>query len=145
MYRFNLESLLNYRRYQEDILQKELANFKNELIRHEQKLHQLKQNWRKCSRDLHQRQKKGDTVSGLIMHFRYLERLSSDIDQQQRRVVMSKKQVDAKRRELLEIMKKRKTLEKLKEKGFLDDMQRTLKKEQNLMDEAAANRHKGIR
>ena len=145
MYRFNLESLLNYRRYQEDILQKELADFKNELIRHEQKLHRFKQNWRKCSRDLQQRQKKGGTVPGLIMYLRYLERLSLDIDQQQRRVVKSKKQVDAKRRELLEIMKKRKTLEKLKEKGFLDDMQRMQKKEQNLMDEAATNRHKGTR
>ena len=145
MYRFNLESLLNYRRYQEDILQKELADFKNELVRHEQKLQQFKQNWRKCSRELHQRQNKGGTVSGLIIYFRYLERLSLDIEAQQRRVVESKKQVDAKRRELLEIMKKRKTLEKLKEKGFLDDMQRMQKKEQNLMDEAATNRHKGTR
>ncbi len=143
MYRFNLESLLNYRRYQEDILQKELADVQNELVRHEQKLHQVKQNRRKCSQDLHQRQKMGGSVSGLIMYFRYLERLSLDIDQQQRRVVKSKKQVDAKRRELLEIMKKRKTLEKLKERGFLDDMQRMRKKEQNLIDEAAANRHKG--
>ena len=43
MYRFNLESLLNYRRYQEEILQKELADLKNQLIQREQLLHQMKQ------------------------------------------------------------------------------------------------------
>ena len=145
MYRFNLESLLNYRRYQEEILQKELADFKNELVQHEQKLHQMKRDWRKCSLDLHQRQEKGDTVSGLIIYFRYLDRLSMDIDNQKQRIVKAKKQFNRKRRELLEIIKKRKTLEKLKEKGLLDYTQSMLKKEQNLMDEAAAIRHKGPR
>ena len=145
MYRFNLESLLNYRRYQEEILQKELADFKNRLIQHEQTLHLLKQKWRKYSRDLHQRQQKGGTVSDLIMYFRYLDRLSLDIDRQKQQAVKARKQFDSKRRELLEIVKKRKTLEKLKEKGFLDYSHRMLKKEQNLMDEAAATRFKGNR
>ncbi len=145
MYRFNLESLLNYRRYQEEILQKELADFKNRLVQHEQTLHFMKQKWRKYSRDLQQRQQKGGTVSGLIMYFRYLDRLSQDIDRQKQQAVKARKQFDSKRCELLEIVKKRKTLEKLKEKGFLDYSHRMLKKEQNLMDEAAATRFKGNR
>ena len=143
MYRFNLESLLNYRRYQEELLQKELADSKTELVRREQKLHQLKQDWRKCSLDLHQLQKKGGTVSGLILYFAYLDRLSLDIDHQKQQVVKARKQFDRKRHELLEIVKKRKTLEKLKEKGFLDYTQKMLKNEQNLMDEAAATRFNG--
>ncbi|MBW2412848.1 MAG: flagellar export protein FliJ [Deltaproteobacteria bacterium] len=145
MYRFNLESLLNYRRYQEELLQKELADSKNELVQQEQKLHHLKQAWRASSLDLHQRQKKGGPVSGLIVYFRYLDRLSMDIDNQKRQVVKCKKQFDRKRRELLEIIKKRKALEKLKEKGFLDYTQRMLKKERSFMDEAAATRYKGKR
>ena len=145
MYRFNLESLLNYRRYQEEILQKELADCKNKLVQHEQTLHLMKHKWRKCSQDLSQRQKRGGTVSDLIMYFRYLDRLSLDIDKQKQQVVKAKKQFDSKRRELLEIVKKRKTLEKLKEKGFLDYSHTMLKKEQNLMDEAAATRYKGNR
>ena len=143
MYRFNLESLLNYRRYQEEILQKELADLKNQLIQREQLLHQMKQDWRKYSRELHQRQKKGGTVSGLIMYFRYLDRLSMEMDSQKQRVVKAKKQFDRKRRELLEIVKKRKTLERLKEKGFVTYQQEMLKKEQNLMDEVAATRYRG--
>ena len=59
MYRFNLESLLNYRHYQEEILQKELADFKNQLVQQEQQMRQLKQAWRKNSLELRQRQKSG--------------------------------------------------------------------------------------
>ena len=140
MYRFNLESLLNYRRYQEEILQKELADFKNQLIEHEQHLRQLKQARRKNSLELHQRQKKGGLVSGLIMYFRYLDRLTADIDKQNRRVVQTKKRIEQKRRELIEIVKKRKTLEKLKDKGFNTFEQQQLKKERDLLDEVAATR-----
>ena len=117
MYRFNLESLLNYRRYQEEILQKELADFKNQLVKHEQQLRQLVQARRKASLELHQRQKKGGTVCGLMMYFRYLDRLAADIEKQKRLVGQVRKQFEQKRRELLDIVKKRKTLEKLKEKG----------------------------
>ena len=142
MYRFNLESLLNYRRYQEEILQKELAEFKNQLIEHEQHLREMKQARRKNSLELHQRQKKGGLVSGLIMYFRYLDRLTTDIDKQKRRVVQTKKRFEQKRRELLDIVKKRKSLEKLKEKGFNTFQQQQLKKERDLLDEVAATRFK---
>ena len=140
MYRFNLESLLNYRRYQEEILQKELAEFKNQLVELEQHLRQMKQARRKNSLELHQRQKKGGLVSGLIMYFRYLDRLSVDIDKQKRRVAETKKRFEQKRRELLDIVKKRKSLEKLKEKGFNTFQQQQLKKERDLLDEVAATR-----
>jgi flagellar FliJ protein len=140
MYRFNLESLLNYRRYQEEILQKKLAEFKNQLVEHEQQLRQLKQAWRKNSLELRQRQESGGTVSGVIMYFRYLDRLTADIDKQKRRVVKTKKRIEQKRRELIEIVKKRKTLEKLKEKRFNTFEQQQLKKERDLLDEVAATR-----
>jgi flagellar FliJ protein len=100
----------------------------------------MKQARRKNSLELHQRQKKGGMVSGLILYFRYLDRLTADIDKQKRRVVQTKKRFEQKRRELLEILKKRKTLEKLKEKGFNTFQQQQLKKERDLLDEVAATR-----
>ena len=145
MYRFNLESLLNYRRYQEEILQKELADFKNQLVKHEQQLRQLVQARRKASLELHQLQKKGGTVSGLMMYFRYLDRLAADIEKQKRLVGQVRKQFEQKRRELLDIVKKRKTLEKLKEKGLKVFQQQQLKKERDLLDEVAATRFNGTR
>ena len=142
MYRFNLESLLHYRRYQEEILQKELANFKNQLVQHEQILHRKKQDKRKYSLELHQKQKNGGTIAELIIYFRYLDRLSVDIGHQKRCILEQRKQVARKRRELIEIIKKRKILEKLKKKGLFKYQQQTMKKEREHMDEAAATRCK---
>jgi flagellar FliJ protein len=143
MYRFNLESLLNYRRYQEEILQKELADFKNQLVTLEQQLRQLIQARRKNSLELHQRQKKGGTVTDLIMYFRYLDRLTADIERQKRLVGQAKKQFELKRREFLDIVKKRKTLEKLAEKGLKAFQQQQLKRERDLLDEVATTRFNG--
>ena len=145
MYRFNLQSLLNYRQYQEEILQKELADFKNKLVKLEQQLRQLVQARRKNSLELHQRQKKGGTVSGLMMYFRYLDRLTADIEKQKQLVGQAKKQFEKKRRELLDIVKKRKTLEKLKEKGLKVFQQEQLKKERDLLDGVATTRFNGTR
>ncbi len=144
MYTFNLEPLLNHRRYQEEILQKELAESQKHLVEHEHLLRTIKSRRRKYSQELHQRQKKDGTVSELIMYFSYLERLSKEFDDQKRRVTLAKKQFDQKRMELIEAVKKRKTLEKLKEKGFHSYQQKLLKKEQVLMDEVAAKQHPKI-
>lgn len=141
MYKFNLESLLNHRRYQEEILQKELADCKNHLTEQQQRLQTIKHKQRKYSNELHQRQKKDGTVSDLIMYFRYIERLSTDLDNQKRQVALAKKQFNQKRKDLIEMMKKRKTLEKLREKGFKAFQQQLQKKERDFMDEVAAKLH----
>jgi flagellar biosynthesis chaperone FliJ len=58
MYTFNLEPLLNHRRYQEEVLQKELAESKKHLVEQEHLLRTIKSKRRKYSQELHQRQKK---------------------------------------------------------------------------------------
>ena len=141
MYKFNLESLLNHRRYQEEILQKELADSRKHLAEAQHKLQFIKQKQRKYSRELHQRQKRDGTVSDLIMYFRYIQRLAAELENQKRQVALSKKQFNQKREELVEMMKKRKTLEKLKEKGSKAFEQKMLKSERDLMDEVAAKQH----
>ena len=142
MYKFNLEPLLNHRRYQEEILQKELADSKKHLAEEQRKLQSIKQKQRKYSHELHQRQKRDGAVSDLIIYFRYIQRLATDFDGQKRRVALSKKQFNQKREELVEMMKKRKTLEKLKEKGFSAFEQKMLKTERDFMDEVAAKHRK---
>jgi flagellar FliJ protein len=141
MYKFDLEPLLNHRRYQEEILQKELADSKKHLAEEQHKLQSIKQKRRKYSHELHQRQKRDGTVSDLIMYFRYIQRLAADLDNQKRQVVLAKKQFNQKREELVEMMKKRKTLEKLKENGYRAFQQKMLKTERDLMDEVAAKLH----
>jgi flagellar FliJ protein len=138
MYKFNLQPLLNHRRYQEEILQKEFAESKEFLTEEQKKLRIIKQKKREYSQELQQRQRNDGTVSELILYFRYLDRLSKDLDNQKHRVAIAEKQFNKKRKDLIGIMKKRKTLEKLKEKGWKGFQHRVLKKERDFMDEIAA-------
>ena len=138
MYRFNLQPLLNHRLYQEEILQKELAEFKKYLAEEQKKLRIIKQKKQDCSQQLQQRQRNDGTVSELILYFRYLNRLSKDLDNQRQQVANAEKKFNQKRKELIEIMKKRKMLEKLKDKGWKGFQHRMLKNERDFMDEIAA-------
>jgi flagellar FliJ protein len=138
MYKFNLQPLLNHRHYQEEILQKEFAESQKYLTEEQKKLLIIKQKKRKYSHELQWRQRNNGTISELILYFRYLDRLSKDLDNQKHRVAIAEKQFNQKRKDLIEIMKKRKMLEKLKEKGRKGFQHRMLKNEREFMDEIAA-------
>jgi flagellar FliJ protein len=138
MFKFNLQPLLNHRRYQEEILQKELAQFRNRLTAEQNKLQHLKEKRREYSFRLQQRQKVNGTVSDLILYLQYLDRLSTELDYQRQQVIVAEKDFKKKRNDLIEIMKKRKVLEKLKENRSKAYLQQMLKNERKFMDEVAA-------
>lgn len=138
MYKFNLQPLLNHRRYQEEVLQKELAQSRNRLTAEQNKLRRLKEKKREYSQTLQHRQKEKGTVSDLILYLRYLDRLSTELEHQRQQVVAAEKDLKNKRNNLIEIMKKRKILEKLKQKRSEIYQQQILKNERKFMDEVAA-------
>jgi flagellar FliJ protein len=141
MYRFKLEALLNHRRHQEEICQKELARLKRQLADEQEKLRRQKQQKRENIRNLQARQKKSNTVSDIILYMKYIEQLSKEIEQQATCVREATQKVSQKRNELIGIMKKRKTLEKLKEKDWLAYQKKMLQDERKFMDEVATTRH----
>jgi flagellar export protein FliJ len=67
--------------------------------------------------------------------------LSKKIEDQKRCVQAADKKVRQARNELIIIIKKRKTLEKLKEKGQRAYEQKLIQDERKLMDEIATTRH----
>ena len=138
MFKFNLQPLLNHRRYQEEVLQKELAQFRNRLTVEQNKLRHLKEKKREYSQRLQQRQKVNGTVSDLILYLRYLDRISTELEHQNQQVIAAEKDFKNKRNDLIEIMKKRKVLEKLKENRSKTYQQQMLKNERKFMDEVAA-------
>ena len=139
MYRFNLESLLNHRRYQEEILQKELASLKIRLASEKDQLRVLKKKKRQYLGQLQRKQQSGRPVSEIKLYLHFVEHLSKEMDAQNQRVLRVEKGFNLKRQDLVEAMKKRKTLEKLKEKGFQAHQHKMLKKEREFMDEVAGN------
>ena len=71
----------------------------------------------------------------------YIQQLSKNIDEQTKRVQDANKKVDQMRKELILSTKKRKTLEKLKDKGLKVYQQKEMQNERKLMDEIASSRH----
>jgi flagellar FliJ protein len=140
MYRFNLESLLNHRRYQEEILQRELADLKKRLAAEKNKLQLLKKKMRKYLQNLKQKQKKGHRASEIKLFFDFVDHISKETHAQYQRVIGAEQAFFLKREELISAMKKRKTLEKLKAKGWQAYQQKQFKKERDFMDEVAGRR-----
>ena len=140
MYRFNLEPLLNHRRYQEEILQRELADLKKRLAAEKDKLRALKKKMHEYLQHLRQKQKEGRRASEIKLFFDFVDHISQDIRAQHRKVAEAEKKFFLKREELITVMKKRKALDKLKAKGWQAYQQVLLKKERNFMDEVASHR-----
>jgi flagellar FliJ protein len=140
MYRFNLESLLNHRRYQEEVLQRELADLKKRLAAEKDKLRALKKKMREYAHQLQQKQKEGRCASEIKLFFDFVDHISQDIRDQYQKVAGAQKNFYLKRDELIAVVKKRKALDKLKAKGRQAYQQRQLKKERDFMDEVASRK-----
>ena len=138
MYRFNLESLLNHRRYQEEILQKELAGLKVRLAAEKDKLWVLRQKKRKIVQQLHEKQTDGRTASEIKLFVDFVDQLSKEMEAQRENVLEAERNFSLKRRDLIAAMKERKTLDRLKEKGLQAYEQEQFKKERSFMDEVAS-------
>ena len=138
MYQFNLESLLNHRRYQEEILQKELAGAKIRLAAEKDKLWILRQKKRKYVQQLQKKQTDGRPASEIKLFVDFVDQLSKEMEAQSQNVLEAERNFSLKRRDLIAAMKKRKTLDRLKEKGLQAYEQEQFKKERSLMDEVAS-------
>ena len=141
MYRFKLQALLNHRRHQEEVSQKELAEAQRGLSDAQEKLKGIKRQKRENIQQLHARQKERHNAANILMFTNYIEQLTRDIESQRQRVQQAAKTVTLKRDRLIAVMKKRKTLERLKEKGWLAYQQKMMQVERKFNDEVAATRH----
>lgn len=141
MYRFKLDALLNHRRHQEEDCQKELAQAQRKLSDERKILGRIKTEKQISLEILQTKKKVSTTVADILICMNYIQQLSWDIEHQAMHVQKSAKIVDQKRQDLISIMKKRKTLQKLKSKEKRA-YQRTLRQnERKLMDELASIRH----
>ena len=139
MYRFNLEPLLNHRRYLEEVLQKELANLKIRLVAETDKLWVLREKKRKTALQLQEKQTDGRPASEIKLYVDYLEQLLKEVEAQRKKVLEAERLFRLKRQDLVVAMKKRKILDRLKAKGLQAYEQEQLKKERNFMDEVAGH------
>ena len=139
MYTFKLQSVLDHRQLVEDNIKKELAQIRQQADENQKKLELLRQKEMDTIQVLQQEQKQGLNSDGVLAYHAFLKNLSLRIIKQQDVVDQIHDQEKAIKNELIEAMKKRQILEKLKEKGLSDYHQRIFKKEQAFIDEIAVN------
>ena len=140
MYKFSLQSLLNHRKHIEENLDKELGQNKRAVNNEKRKLENIVKQKIKYREELHEKQGDCKKVNEIILCLNYLDKLSKNIDKQKRCIKDAEKKYNIKRSELIEAMKKRKTLDRLKEKEMKAFNYSEMKVEQDIMNEVAANR-----
>jgi flagellar FliJ protein len=141
MFRFRLETVLTQRRHVEESFQKELAGARQELAAAQAVLREAKDTQRQCMRDMRRKQKDRFRADDMLLYYPYLERLKLDIELHVKRVAAAERKVAQKRQALIEAMKKRKILEKLKEKQLQAYLKAEAGREQRFTDESAAQQY----
>ena len=139
MYRFNLEPVLNHLTLAEEKVQKELAIFKSVVDDEARKLMNYEEAQNRCLQELAKKQKQSITISVIALYRGFLDRISKDYDRQRERILEAEKRFDKKREDLIAAMKKKKTMEKLKERRLKAYGQVLMKKERDAVNEAAIN------
>ena len=141
MYRFKLQALLNHRRHQEEVSQKELAEAQRKLSAAQEHLRRLRNDKRDNVQVLQDRQTELHTTTNIKIYLKYIEQLSREIEEQREQVSNASRDVRQKRADLITIVKKRKTLERLKENERLAYQQKMMQTERKFNDEVATARH----
>ena len=139
MYKFSLESLLSHRKSIEESFQKELADLQRLLQEEMNRKINFEKKQEKIMTELKQKTSKEITVGDNLIYHNFIQRLAANIDQQDQRVFAVKKKIENKRIVLLEAVKNKKALEKLKEKGLEAFVRKLAKKEELFINEVAVN------
>ena len=79
----------------------------------------------------------------MFLYLPFIEQLSKDIEKQKKNILELENDVEQKRQDLVGATKKKKTLEKLKDKGLKTYKQEMTKNEQEFLNEVAVNRFSG--
>lgn len=141
MYKFSLGTVLNHRKILEENLQKELGLLNQALANQKNEYEELETRKNTVSEDHNQKKASFITVSESLMHMRFLERLAQQQDQHVILINKLEIQINQKREELIQAMKNRKVLEKLKEKGSHRYQEEERRTEADFMNEMAAIRY----
>ena len=136
-FKFALEALLNHRLHHEEIVQKELAVCGCRVRDEKTILTRIHQDKDKAYVEIHEKQLRGIAISEHILYANFLEGLARNMVAQQEKVKEAEKKYDQKRDDLIEAVKKRKTIENLKEKGLAAYSRKLLKLDRDFLDEVA--------
>ena len=140
-FRFRLESVLRVREIEEDIKKREFGTVMKNLHREEQELGKLGTSLRDHEQYMESHGEGRVFVRDLQNNFNYARALDGKILFQKKRVKEKKKVVDSKRSELAESTKRKRILERLKERYREEHERAAAKEEQSTIDDITSVRY----
>lgn len=137
MFRFRLEPVLQVRKRTEETLQRELAQRRLDWEAAYSRLRSMEEDRRRYRRELQDKRMRGMTIAELELYEAYFLRLDDDIARQESRVEKLATAMESKRSELVEAAKKKKILDRLKEKQRQAYSYEEMRQEGRFLDEIA--------
>lgn len=138
-FKFKLEALRQYRNFQEDLLQKELAHAQRDRDQEIDRLQALLDKRSRAENDLKCQQEKSTNGPYMALYDAYIQRLTGEIADQRARVKQAEVLCQKKMQDLLEAMQNRKAIDKLKEKDLQAYREELSQTEQKFLNEIAIN------
>jgi len=141
LFRFRFESLLKHRRHEEELAQKQLYSAQMDLLREQEDFKRLKKERRKSIYRMENRQTGSLAPHEISLALQYIRKLSEQLARQQKNVHQAEQLTATRHQALIEAVKKRRMLEKLKENEHRLYQRDLARKDLKFMDEVAVNRH----
>lgn len=139
-FRFRLESVLRFRGAKEDEKKREFGITLGKLKNEERKYNDIVSSAESHDKLVEKTGKGKISVRSLISNFYYARHLDTAKAAQEKVIDSAQEITDEKRAELVEATKKKKVLDRLKDRKIEEHNKAELKEEQNYMDEIASQR-----
>jgi len=139
MFRFNLQPLLNHRKYLEEKEQLALAEAKRRLDHEKAVLSGLERREQELIQEFRSKQTHGTATGELSLYSGFFSKLEQDIAAQKEATETARDTVEKNRQDLLTAVKKRKSLSKLKASKLEAYNEEQKKAEQNFLNEVGIN------
>ncbi|MBT6410720.1 MAG: flagellar export protein FliJ [Nitrospina sp.] len=136
---FRFDIILRLRKNKENLLKRDMGQI-NALYQRQQDQKQFMQDTTERSRDeLNQRKRSNAGVETMILYDNFFQGIQAQEERQDGIISEITTKLEAKREEVVEAMRKRRTLEILKERDMLKERKIREKKETAILDEVATN------
>ena len=136
---FRFDIILRLNRTKENLLQKDMGQI-NALYQRQQDQKQFLQDTTEKSRnELNQRKRSNVGVETMILYDNFFQGTRTQGERQEKIILEISTKLEAKREEVVEAMRKRRTMEILKERDILKERKIREKKETAILDEVASN------
>jgi flagellar protein FliJ len=137
MFKFSLEPVLNKHKLEEEQIQKDLAAAARKLHEQRVKLREIEEERADCISELDRRSRNGMQVSDMTAFISFIDSLAVNIKTRQKEVDRAAAVLEGMRSALVEVFKKRKVLERFKEKRMSEYSKSRARQEEKILNEIA--------